>query len=477
MHKWQKAVEQSAACMALIDVSSGNIHGANNAAASLMGCTAPELVGRSIWDTLAPGDLPQLAVELSQGSNAGEHVVFETVLRRFDGRQVPVRLDVTVPAEDAGTPSVAILHELHDAKRAEGAWRESARTLRALLDSAAQAFFAINHLGVIAMVNRTAGEMFGYRTEELLGQPVNILVPPESRKRALDQAGNFSSPSPLPIGFFSAVTGMRKNGTTFPIEVSPGLAGVMADARQASNGQSSGELAIAVVSDISERVRLERIAEDNVRTARALAAGLITAQDDERRRVSRELHDGVCQNLVALAMRIGDLMEVQDLPALRRELKTLQSRAARYAETTRDMAHRLHPSVLDDIGVVASLQSLCDEFSAQENITVTFTSHALAESLFVNLGSCFYRVAQQSLQNVIQHSHAAHAWVTLAHHAGTLTLSIEDDGVGFDLEEAKGRGSLGLISMRERALLAAGTLSINSRPAGGTTITLEVPVS
>ena len=136
----------------------------------------------------------------------------------------------------------------------------------------------------------------------------------------------------------------------------------------------------------------------------------------------------------------------------------------------------MHPSVLDDLGLVASLRALCKEFSERESIAVEFDSGVLPGSIPREIVSCFYRVAQESLQNIAKHASAKHVSVVLTLRKATVLLTIADDGAGFDQEAVKGRGRLGLIGMEERARLVNGKLSIVTRPSHGTRIALEVPL-
>jgi signal transduction histidine kinase len=272
---------------------------------------------------------------------------------------------------------------------------------------------------------------------------------------------------------------MRRDNTTFPAEVS--LSFIEGAPPEANNGDptlhhpSRGGLAVAFITDVTERQRLEATAREHARQIQALSASLLTSQEDERRRLARELHDGLCQHLAFLSIQVGALAGKSEAGDIRKELKILQARAGAAADMARHLAHQLHPSSLDDLGLVISLQSLCEEFSTENNIPVRFASRNVPRSVSRETASCFYRITEQSLRNVIQHSGAAHVSVDLSSSAGVVILSVEDDGTGFDPEKVRGRGSLGLTGMQERARLLSGTLCIASRPGRGTRIKVEVP--
>ena len=234
---------------------------------------------------------------------------------------------------------------------------------------------------------------------------------------------------------------------------------------------------IGVMQDVGEKKRLEKVAEESSKEIRALAASLLTAQEEERRRVSRELHDQICQQLASLAIDIGGLVANPPPPEQTRiRLKALQARVVKASEETRHIAYQLHPSVLDDLGLVASLRGLCKAFSEREGIAAEFDSGVPSVSIPREIVSCLYRVAQESLRNIAKHSGAKHVSVALSLQKGSVLLSIEDDGAGFDLEAVKGRGGLGLISMEERARLVDGNLSIATRPGHGARIAVQVPL-
>jgi signal transduction histidine kinase len=183
--------------------------------------------------------------------------------------------------------------------------------------------------------------------------------------------------------------------------------------------------------------------------------------------------------MASLAIDIGGLAAGATRPEdAQARLRSLQARVVKASEVARHIAYELHPSVLDDLGLVASLRSLCKEFSARaKNIRLKFTGDAMPASLNREVASCLYRVAQESLQNIYKHANAQHVSAALGLRKGSVVLTIADDGVGFDPKGVKGRGGLGLIGMEERTRLVHGKLSVAARPGHGTRITIEVPLT
>jgi len=141
------------------------------------------------------------------------------------------------------------------------------------------------------------------------------------------------------------------------------------------------------------------------------------------------------------------------------------------------MSRRLHPAILGDLGLEAALQEECDSFSQQTGIPVEFHARYVPRRLPEDIALCLYRVAQESLRNIRRHAQAVDVRLFLASDGEVVTLSIEDSGDGFDLEEVRGKGGLGLISMEERARLVNGILKMSSQPGVGTRVEVRLPLT
>lgn len=243
--------------------------------------------------------------------------------------------------------------------------------------------------------------------------------------------------------------------------------------------------AVVAHSDITERVRMEQALRESEAALqrhreelRALTAGLLTAQEQERKRVSRELHDDLNQKLAMLAVDVEALE--RRLPAssddMRSQLRSIGNRVASLSDDVRRVAYGLHPSILEHLGLTVALRCYCKEFAKREAIQVTFRNRKAPESLPQDVALCLYRVAQESLRNVARHSGAKRVVVTLAGVAGGVHLSIKDYGVGFDPRAAKRKGGLGLVSMEERVRLVNGTLAVKAAPGNGTQVDFRIPL-
>jgi two-component system sensor histidine kinase UhpB len=198
----------------------------------------------------------------------------------------------------------------------------------------------------------------------------------------------------------------------------------------------------------------------------------------ERRRIARDLHDGVNQKLSALSIALATLGRRPPSRAadVTGELSRLQERAAALVEEIRHLSHELHPGVLQHIGLVAALHGYCEEFENEHGLGVTFQTDEDLGFVPADHALCLYRATQEALGNVARHAKARHARVSLTRDGDLVTLTVADDGCGFDLTEARGRGGLGLISLDERVRLVGGHIAIDTGPQSGTQIRIIVPL-
>jgi PAS domain S-box-containing protein len=232
---------------------------------------------------------------------------------------------------------------------------------------------------------------------------------------------------------------------------------------------------LGVDTDVTERRR----AEDELRRSRAelkrLAGRLIVAQEDERRRIARELHDELNQRVAALGIGISRLGQVQG-EEMDAKAAQLAGQVERLAERIRGLSHRMHPAVLEHAGLVPALRSVCEEFGRLEGVRTEFRVENVEGPYPPGLALAVYRVAQEALRNVARHSGALAARVTLAGVDGGLELVIADRGAGFD-PAAVGPQGLGLVSMAERVHLEGGDFEVVSAPGTGTTLRARFPRS
>ena len=345
--------------------------------------------------------------------------------------------------------------------------RESEATSRALFEAAAQAILVVDQTGRIVMANPATEKMLGYAQSELIGQSIELLVPEKFREgHAAYRDGYFGNPQTRPMGFGRDLQARKKDGSVLDVEI--GLSYIR-------SGQET--LGVAFVSDISKRKADERAIHKQREELRTLAGRLMTAQDDERRRIARDLHDDLSQKLAYLAMDLGKLANKPTSQEMLDSLRGLQRRAGDAAESVRHISHQLHPSILDDIGLEAALEQYCEEFEERSGIRTHFSSRNVPDSLPPEVASSMYHIFQESLRNVSKHSEAETVYVTLEFTDSVLRLMVRDEGVGLPESRLKAGGGIGMIGMRERAHLVNGTVSIESQVGEGTEVTVAVPLT
>jgi signal transduction histidine kinase len=245
-----------------------------------------------------------------------------------------------------------------------------------------------------------------------------------------------------------------------------------------------GEEATHLLSDLAVDLALgmhTREAEESLRVRseqlRQLAQRVVSAQEEERQRVSRELHDEAGQALVALKIGLEEVLD--DIPT---ESRAPLRQAIALADTTmeriRRLAHDLRPPALDTAGLNATLAGLCRDFGRRAHLSIEYRGTEIS-GLGGTANVCFYRVLQEALTNVARHAEARHAVVTLTYDADGIILSVEDDGQGFAMEPyghpSPGREGVGLLGMRERLSLLGGKLNIHSRSGEGTRLVAHLP--
>jgi len=206
---------------------------------------------------------------------------------------------------------------------------------------------------------------------------------------------------------------------------------------------------------------------------RQLSAQLIKAQEQERSRIGRELHDDINQRLALLAV---ELQQVQDIPSpVQSHIQGLREEVAEISKDVQGLSHELHSSKLEYLGVTAGIKSWCKEFGERQQIEVIF-KNKISSVVPLDIGICLFRVLQEALHNAVKHSTVKRVEVEIAEKRNEVQLIVSDSGRGFRLESAKQGEGLGLTSMQERVRLVNGTIFIDSKPMCGTTIYVRIPL-
>jgi signal transduction histidine kinase len=234
---------------------------------------------------------------------------------------------------------------------------------------------------------------------------------------------------------------------------------------------------MGVAVDVSERKQAEDTLRHQEQDLSRLTGRIINAQEEELRRLSRELHDDLTQRLAALSLDAA-LIEKQlkpSQPQAVQGLKDLRANLSEVAEEVHDLSRQLHPSILDDLGLVQAVQAECAAFTKKTGIDLSCMPHDFPDKVPQQSALCLYRIIREGLQNIAKHSQAAAASITLQGLSDGIRLLIQDKGIGFDSQEVRKKAGIGLSSMRERVRLLNGTISFKSEPGQGTAIEVFIP--
>jgi len=360
---------------------------------------------------------------------------------------------------------IGMVANITERKWAEQAQRESEDKLRLLLDSTAEAIYGIDLEYRCTFCNLACLRALGYtRIDEVVGKNMHDLMHhtradgtlfpvEECRVHRVIQTGKGDHAEEEVL--------WRTNGTGFPAEYW-------------SYPQLRGEEVVgAVVAfvDITER----KLAEAALAS---VSRRLIEAQEQERSRIARELHDDIGQRLALLAIKLAQFQQnPPNSSELASRIGELQKQTSEIATDIQSLSHELHSSRLQYLGIAAAIRGFCREFGEQQKVEIDFKIHDLPVPLSPDISLCFFRVLQEALHNSAKHSGVRYFEVELWGKPDEIHLTVSDSGAGFDIDAAKASRGLGLISMEERLKLLNGTLSIKSQLQRGTTIHARVPFS
>jgi PAS domain S-box-containing protein len=345
---------------------------------------------------------------------------------------------------------------------------------RILFESAPNGVLVVDEKRRIVLANERIDEKFGYGRSELTGQPVDVLFPERFRDTAKGGATAAIVRVKPAAGADRSLYGRRKDGTEFPIEI---LLNPIAP--------RAGRFEIVTIIDTTAREQAAARLSAAVSERDELRRRLMQAQEDERLRLARELHDQTGQTLTAAMLELKGL-EIQYNEAGRHRIRTLRERMEEIGKSLHRIARELRPASIDELGLNAALATYVSEWSQQFGIPADFHRGVDLDTLTDEKRTAIYRIVQEALTNIAKHAReATSVSVVVGRTGSTVQLTIEDNGRGFDTATlngngmngnatTKGRRGLGVAGMRERLALIGGELEIESSGVG-TTVFARIP--
>jgi PAS domain S-box-containing protein len=315
----------------------------------------------------------------------------------------------------------------------------------------------LNPAPTVTYANPAFTRLTGYTTEELVGRKTSATFGARMDSRSLAEIQQVLSTG---NAFHGEVTNYTKDGRLLYLEL---------DISPVRDSAGKTTHFVAVRRDISHR----KIEELN---RQRLLRLVFEAQTEERRRIARELHDHAGQLLTSMLLRLNVLQEAAPNPAVKRAVREISSVASNALEDLSRLARGLHPAVLEDLGLTVALRRAVEEF-ADTGIAATFDVIGGTERLPQHIEHEIYQIVKEALTNVQKHSRASQVRVLLKKHATSASATVIDDGVGFDPRQPPTGRHLGIVGMRERAMMLEGSLQVASTPGEGTTVVLTLPLA
>ena len=358
-------------------------------------------------------------------------------------------------------------HQVFECEMAEEALRESEQKYSTLVEDALIGVYIIKD-GIIEFANDKFAEIYGYEKNELIGMDSLDLVHPEDRPLIAEMREKRLKGEKTPSEY--EIRGLKKNGNTIWVMRSFALI-----------NYQDGPAIAGIVSNMTKRRKAEDALRESGKELRILSNQLLSAEEKERKRITRELHDGIGQALSAIKFSVenslGQLRKVSD-PSEIKSLEAIIPLTQKTIEEVRRIVKDLRPSILDDLGILATINWFCREFQEVYTGIRIETEIDVQENIIPSLlKTVIYRILQEALNNVAKHSGADLVQLSLQEQDNRIIMRIQDNGVGFDVSKTismqPSRRGFGLASMRERAGLSGADFDLTSEAGQGTTIRVE----
>ncbi len=379
--------------------------------------------------------------------------------QRENGEEFPIEASISHTEAGGKKLFTVIMRDISERRRAEQAVRESEQRFRLVANTAPVLIWMSGTDKLCTYFNKPWLDFTGRSMEEELGNGWAEGVHPEDLRRCVDRYTQAFDQGEE----FRMEYRLRRHDGEYRWVFDIGVP------RFNSDRSFAGYIGSCI--DVTDR----KLAEEALAS---VSRRLIEAQEQERTRIARELHDDFGQRLALLTIELELLQQNSpNLPAdIRSRMGELRKQTSEIASDIQSLSHELHSSRLEHVGIAAAMRGLCQEFGEQEKAEIDFKTHGLPSPVPPDISLCLFRVLQEALHNSAKHSGVRRFEVQLWGMSDEILLMVRDSGAGFDIEAAKQSRGLGLISMEERLKLLNGTFSIESQPKRGTTIHARVPL-
>ena len=450
----------------------------NPAAEHMFGCHGADVIGTPLEQFIPARHREMHHAHVRQFGNTGVTTrrmggAAQIVGLRADGTEFPVEASIS-QATVAGKKLFTVIlrdvtarqRDMTARKQAEDALRDSADRYQRLVELVPDAIW-VERNNRIAFVNRACIGLLGAESQDqvLNRSPLDFIHPDFHASAAERRKRLATGPEANPLMEKKLV---RVDGQVIDVEIA-----------EASFHDEGIVPILAVMRDVTERKRAEREVHESRQQLRELSASLQAVREEEKARIARELHDELGQALTGLKMdlaQIVGMLEPQQAEIVRRA-DTMRSLIESTVASVRRLATELRPLMLDDLGLVATMGWLANDFAKRTGIAVDVHLPEPDFEAAPDLCTALFRVLQESLTNVARHAQASRVRVSLTDEDGIVRLEVHDDGKGIVPDAPGGRKSFGLLGMRERAAMLGGQVTIKSNPGSGTSVLLAIPRS